>query len=85
MAILKMYNRPKPNFERLERLVDDAKKKQMEEKHKKDKHKFNLGSRDGTPNSGSRIGELYSDVVRVSHFLIALLESATIFRPTVNS
>lgn len=51
MTILQMYNRPKPNFEKLEKLVEEAKKKQLEEKVKA---KAGQGSRDGTPNSFSR-------------------------------
>jgi len=51
LTILQLYKRPKANFEKLEKVVDEAKKLQVEAKLKA---KIGHGSQDGTPNSNSR-------------------------------
>ncbi|XP_076472731.1 cyclin-L1-like [Babylonia areolata] len=49
--LLYLYNFPKPDQDRLEKLCEDARQQQLEEKRKA---KVGLHSLDGTPNSASR-------------------------------
>ncbi|XP_064611919.1 cyclin-L1-like [Liolophura sinensis] len=50
LSVLKLYARPKPNYDELEKIVNDAKKIQIEAKLKAK----GITSEQGTPNSNSR-------------------------------
>ncbi|KAK7501860.1 hypothetical protein BaRGS_00006946 [Batillaria attramentaria] len=51
MALLHLYARAKPNYDQLEKIVEEAKKQQVEAKQRA---KSGAPSGNGTPNSGSR-------------------------------